>query len=68
MISVLATLVFVILLLHALYDGEPAKPIGYGNQKVIIIPARLLKARGLDINKITVKKPPQSKSNVTPLH
>jgi heme/copper-type cytochrome/quinol oxidase subunit 1/heme/copper-type cytochrome/quinol oxidase subunit 2 len=56
MISVAATLVFFIMLFHAFYSNKPVKTSGYVSKKAIIIRGHLLRARGIDINKVTVVK------------
>jgi len=38
---------------HAFYTSKPAKTSGYVTEKFIIIPSHLLKARGIDISKVT---------------
>jgi len=53
MISVIATCVFFVLMFHAFYTSKPARTSGYVTEKSIIIPSHLLKARGIDISKVT---------------
>lgn len=62
MISVIATLVFFVLLFHAFYKSVPAKPAGYGPNRVIIIPAKLLKARGINVSRVVTKAAPLASS------
>lgn len=51
MISVVATCVFFVLLLHAFITSKPAKTSGYITAKQIIIPKALVEARGFNIKK-----------------
>jgi cytochrome c oxidase subunit 2 len=53
MISVIATLVFFVLMFLAFYNSVPSRSSGYSTTKAVIIPARLLRARGIDIAKVT---------------
>jgi cytochrome c oxidase subunit II len=53
MISVIATLVFFVLMFLAFYNSVPSRSSGYPTTKAVIIPARLLRARGIDIKKVT---------------
>ena len=55
MVSVIATLVFFVLLFHAFYTSVPAKPAGYGSNRVIIIPSKLLQARGIVASRVITK-------------
>jgi len=50
MISVAATVVFLVLLLHAFIVSKPARPSGYFT-KQIIIPKALVKKRGFKLTK-----------------
>jgi heme/copper-type cytochrome/quinol oxidase subunit 2 len=56
MISVVATLVFFVLMFHAFYKSTPARTSGYVTAKAIILPARLLQARGIYVSRVTVTK------------
>lgn len=51
MISVVATLVFLVLLLHAFIVSKPAQTSGYYNTKQIIIPKALVVKRGFKLTK-----------------
>jgi len=53
MISVVATLIFFVLVFHAFYISKPANNAHYPNQNVVIIPGHLLSARGIDPTKVT---------------
>jgi hypothetical protein len=55
MISVIATLVFFVLMFQAFYKSTPVRGSGYVTTHSIILPAKLLKARGIDVSKVTIK-------------
>ena len=52
MVSVISTCVFFVLMFHAFYTSKPVRTSGYVVDK-IILPAALLKARNIDISKVT---------------
>jgi uncharacterized membrane protein len=51
MISVVATVVFFILLLHAFLNSKPVTTSGYATKSFIIIPKALVEKRGFNITK-----------------
>jgi hypothetical protein len=51
MISVVATVVFFILLFHAFYTSKPVRTSGYATKSYIIIPKALVEKRGFNITK-----------------
>jgi cytochrome c oxidase subunit 1 len=52
MISVVATLVFFVLMFLAFYNSTPVRTSGY-TVHAVILPAKLLRVRNIDISKVT---------------
>ena len=64
MISLVATLIFFVLLFHAFYNSIPACPSHYSTTKHVVVSKFLLRKRGIDVARVDAVKLTSSTSEI----